>query len=78
MSEGAYYIDIDGTITYDSYIGTYGNASPKCDILDKLLAINKLSNIAYYYNNELCKQGYAIYYAIAIKKYAKRRRVMVM
>lgn len=69
MSEGAYYIDIDGTITYDSYIGTYGNASPKFEILDKLLAINKLSNIAYYYNNELCKQGYAIYYAIAIKKY---------
>ena len=69
MSEGAYYIDIDGTMTYDSYIGTYDNASPKFEILDKLLAINKLSNIAYYYNNELCKQGYTIYYAIAIKKY---------
>ena len=69
MSEGAYYTDINGTITYDSYIGTYDNASPKFEILDKLLAINKLSNIAYYYNNELCKQGYTIYYAIAIKKY---------
>ncbi len=69
MPKEAYYIDIDGIITYDSYIGTYGNASPKCDILKKLLAINKLANIAYYYNGELCKQGYTIYYAIAIKKY---------
>lgn len=69
MSEGAYYIDIDGTITYDSYIGTYNNASPKCDILEKLLAINKLANIAYYYNKELCKYGFAIYYADNNKKY---------
>lgn len=69
MSEGAYYIDIDGTITYDSYIGTYNNASPKCDILEKLLAINKLANIAYYYNEELCKYGFAIYYADNNKKY---------
>lgn len=69
MSEGAYYIDIDGTITYDSYIGTYDNASPKCDILEKLLAINKLANIAYYYNGELCKYGFAIYYAYNNKKY---------
>ncbi len=69
MSEGAYYIDIDGTMTYDSYIGTYANASPKCDILEKLLAINKLANIAYYYNGELCKYGFAIYYANSNKKY---------
>ena len=69
MSEGAYYIDIDGTITYDSYIGTYDNANPKCDILKKLLAINKLANIAYYYNGELCKDGFAIYYADNNKKY---------
>lgn len=69
MSEGAYYIDIDGTITYDSYIGTYGNANPKCDILKKLLAINKLANIAYYYNRELCKDGFVIYYADNNKKY---------
>lgn len=62
-------IDIDGTITYDSYIGTYNNASPKCDILEKLLAINKLANIAYYYNKELCKYGFAIYYADNNKKY---------
>lgn len=67
MSEGTYYID--GTITYDSYIGTYNNASPKCDILEKLLAINKLANIAYYYKEELCKYGFAIYYADNNKKY---------
>ena len=69
MPREHYYIDADGLIDYDTYIGTYNNASPKYGTLDKLLAINKLSNIAYYYNNELCKQGYAIYYAIAIKKY---------
>lgn len=69
MPKEAFYIDIDGIITCDSYIGTYSNASPKCDILEKLLAINKLANIAYYYNEELCKYGYAIYYADNNKKY---------
>ena len=69
MPEEAYYIDIDGIITYDPYVGTYDNASPKRDILEKLLAINKLANIAYYYNGELCKHGYAIYYADNNKKY---------
>lgn len=69
MPKEAYYIDIDGIITYDSYIGTYGNASPKYGVLEKLLAINKLANVAYYYNGELCTHGYAIYYADNNKKY---------
>lgn len=73
MPERAYYIEIDGVITYDSYIGTYSNASPKCGILEKLLAINKLINIAYYYNGELCKYGYVIYYAANNKKYQIKR-----
>lgn len=64
-----YYIDADEPIDYSTYFGTYNNASPKFRILDNLLAINKLVNIAYYYNNELCKEGYAIYYAQAAKKY---------
>lgn len=68
MPEGAYYIDVDG-ITYDLYTGNYNNASPKCGILEKLLAINKLANIAYYYNGELCKCGYAICYVDNNKKY---------
>lgn len=69
MPREHYYIDADGLIDYGTYIGTYNNASPKFGILDKLLAINKLSNIAYYYNDELCKEGYAIYYATAVKRY---------
>lgn len=69
MPREHYYIDADGLIDYDTYIGTYNNASPKYGTLDKLLAINKLSNIAYYYNNELCKHGYAIYYAQAAARY---------
>lgn len=69
MPREHYYIDADGLINYDAYIGTYNNASPKFGILDKLLAINKLANIAYYYNNELCKHGYAIYYDKTDKVY---------
>lgn len=69
MPREHYYIDADGLIDYDTYIGTYNNASPKYGTLDKLLAINKLSNIAYYYNGALYKQGYAIYYAQAAARY---------
>lgn len=69
MPKEAYYIDADGVIDYDSYIGTYSNASPKHSILEKLLAINKLANIAYYYNKGLCTHGFAIYYADNSKKY---------
>lgn len=69
MPREHYYIDADGLIDYGTYIGTYNNASPKFGILDKILAINKLSNIAYYYNNELCKHGYAIYYDKTNKVY---------
>lgn len=69
MLKEAYFIDADGVIDYDSYIGTYSNASPKHSILEKLLAINKLANVAYYYNGELCTHGFAIYYADNGKKY---------
>lgn len=59
------YIDIDGKIVNDcieAYI-TDPNNSPNKKQLERLLALNQLMNIAYYYNNhKYVEKGYIIAY----------------
>nr|DAQ71239.1 MAG TPA: histone chaperone [Crassvirales sp.] len=74
LNNEGYYIDIDGKIINDGLYNEYitdPNNAPREIQLKRLLALNQLMNIAYYYNGkQYMRVGYYIGYNRSEDKYS--------